>query len=82
MAEKVWRGLLEVTQSNRVSSDRVLIEQLSRALVELDLPAPFLERLQTGVAEAIRRAWQPDRDRVVHLTVAALVLELVGGQLA
>jgi hypothetical protein len=82
IVEKVWRSLLEVTQPNGVSSDHVLLEHLAKAVTTLNLPPVFLERLEMGVAEAIQRAWQHDQDRVVHLTVAALVLQVEGGQKA
>lgn len=78
VAHKLWRGLLEVTQPNRASSDRALIEQLAKALAELNLPPAFLERLQSSVAEAIRRAWQHDHNWAVHITLAALVLQAEG----
>jgi hypothetical protein len=82
MTEKSWRGLMEVTQPRGVASEQALLEHLSMAVVELNMPPAFLERLQSGVAEAIRRAWQHDQDGMTCVTVAALVQEVGDGQLA
>jgi len=74
--------LLEATQLNGPSSDHVLIERLARAVAELNLPPAFLERIQAAAALAIRRAWQHDTERVVHVTLAALVQHAEAGESA
>ena len=82
MTAKAWRGLLEVTQPNEPSGDQVLIDHLASALAELQLPAAFLEQLQTAVAAAIRRAWQHDADQAVRVTLAAQVQQIEAEQIA
>ena len=78
MAEKVWRSMLDVTQSHEARDDRALIEQLARAVADLNLEPAFMARLGLGVGEAIRRVWQHDRDRAQQLTVAVLALRVEG----
>jgi hypothetical protein len=80
MAESAWLGLLDVTQLNETGSDRVLLERLARAVAELNLPAAFLERIEAAVAVAIGRAWQHDTERVVQVSLAALVQQAQAGQ--
>jgi hypothetical protein len=82
MTKKEWRDLVEVTQPNEAGSDHALIEQLARAVAELNLPPAFLEHVQTAVAQAIRRAWQHDQERAVRLSMAAHVLHVEAGMVA
>src|SRR5262245_52307675 len=82
MTQKIWRALIEVTQPNEPGNDQALIEPLGAAFAELNLPLSFLERIQTAVTEAIRRAWQHDKQRATQLTVAGQVLHLEGEQTA
>lgn len=78
----MWHALVEVTQQNEASGDIVLIDHLIGAVVELNLPPAFLERIQEAVAEAIQRAWRHEKKGAVHLTVAAQVPDGRAGQIA
>jgi hypothetical protein len=82
MTAKAWRGLLEVTQLYEPSGDQVLIDHLASAVAELGLPPAFFEQVQTAVAAVIRRAWQHDTAQMVHVTLAAQVQRVEGGQSA
>lgn len=82
MAETGWRNLGEATYLREASSDRLLIEHLSRSVAELNLPPAVLERVQDAVAAAIQRAWQSDAGRAARLTVAASVRQVQAGQSA
>jgi hypothetical protein len=71
MIERVWRTLGEFTQANAPGYDQTLMEQLSTAVCELNVPSSFLERMQVAVIAAVRRAFQRDNTRTAEVTVSA-----------
>jgi hypothetical protein len=80
MTKQMWRVLVEATQPNR-ADEQALLEHLTAAVAELQLPPALQERIALAVAEAIRRAWQPDKQPAASVTVAAHMLRSEGGQL-
>jgi hypothetical protein len=79
MTERMWRTLGEFTQADAPGYDATLIERLSTAVDELNLPRSFFERMQTAVIRAVRRAFQRDNTRVVQVTVSAQMPHPAGG---
>jgi hypothetical protein len=76
MIERVWRTVGEFTQADAPGYDQTLMEQLSTAVCELNVPSSFLERMQTAVIAAVRRAFQRDNTRIAEVTVSAQVRDL------
>lgn len=73
MIERVWRTFGEFTQTDTPGYDETLMEQLTTAVCELDIPLPVVQRMQASVIAAVRRAFQRDNTRTAEVTVSAQV---------
>lgn len=73
MIEGVWRTLGEFTQADAPGYDETLMEQLTTAVCELNVPLSVVNRMQAAVIAAVRRAFQRDNTRTAEVTVSAQV---------
>jgi hypothetical protein len=73
MIEKEWRTLGEWTQADAPGYDKTLIDQLTAAVRDLNVPVAVVKRMQAAVIAAVRRAFQRDNTRCAEVTVSAQV---------
>jgi len=71
MNERVWRTLGEFIQADAPGYDETLIELLSIAVHELNMPLSVVKRMHVAVIAAVRRAFQRDNTRTAEVTVSA-----------
>ena len=81
MTDRMWRTLGEFTQADAPGYDETLMEQLTTAVRELNVPSSVVKRMQTAVIAAVRRAFQRDNTRAAEVTVSAQVLHLEDGSI-
>ena len=73
MAEQMWSTLGEFTQADALGYGETLIEQLTIAVHDLNVPVSVVKRMQAAVIAAVRRAFQRDNTRSAEVTVSAQV---------
>src|SRR4051794_14272548 len=73
MIERVWRTLGEFTQADAPGYDQALMEQLTTAVRELNVPLSVVKRMHVSVIAAVGRAFQRDNTRIAEVTVSAQV---------
>jgi hypothetical protein len=73
MTERVWRRLGEFTQANAPGYDETLMEHLTTAVSDLNVPLSVVQRMQSAVIAAVRRAFQRDNTRTAEVTISAQV---------
>lgn len=73
MIERVWRTVGEFTQADAPGYDETLMDQLTTAVRDLNMPVSVVKRMQAAVIAAVRRAFQRDNTRSAEVTVSAQV---------
>ncbi|MFQ5813340.1 MAG: ATP-binding protein [Anaerolineae bacterium] len=73
-SEDSWRTLAEFTVRSEPGNERQAMEQVAKAVQELNLPAARLERLKTAVAEATLNAMEHGNEYRPELPVFIQVL--------
>jgi hypothetical protein len=71
MIERGWRTLGEFRQAYAPGYDETLMDQLTTAVCELNIPAPVVKRMQAAVIMAVRRAFQRDSSRIAEVIISA-----------
>ena len=73
MNERVWRTIGEFAHADAPGYDETLMEQLTTAVCEINVPLSVVTRMQAAVIAAVRRAFQRDNTRTAEVTVSAQV---------
>jgi hypothetical protein len=81
MIERGWRTLGEFSQADAPGYDETLMEQLTTAVRELNVPVSDVKRMQTAVIAAVRRAFQRDNTRIAEVIVSAQIPHAAPGLL-
>jgi hypothetical protein len=73
MVDRVWRTVGEFTQVDAPGYDETLMDQLTTAVRDLNMPVSVVKRMQAAVIAALRRAFQRDSTRTAEITISAQV---------
>jgi hypothetical protein len=73
MIERIWCTLGEFRQADALGYEEMLMEQLTTAVRELNVPLAVVRRMQIAASTAVRRAFQRDNTQIAEVIVSAQV---------